>query len=157
MNTQVDHAVGSVRLARGTVAHSPDRARCAGSVAQLHFSAPAQPRSVALAREAARRYAGLPEPRGEDLALVVTELFSNAIRHSGLRETELVRMRLAREQRTIKVEVEDRGPGIDPRAARGARAPARRAEGGYGLHIVERLSRRWGVRAGGCVWAELAV
>ena len=93
---------------------------------------------------------GVPD-LGPDLALVVTELVANAIRHAG---TDVV-LRLVPLDRGVRLEVADGSTRpLRPRAA------SEDAEGGRGLLLVDALSTRYGVEAdqtGKRVWAELHV
>lgn len=84
-------------------------------------------------------------------SLVLSELVSNAVRHTGT-EVE-VRLQLA--DGRLKIEVHDEGGG------RPAVVPLeRRTIGGNGLDIVSRLSESWGVNpdanGGKSVWCVLA-
>ena len=82
--------------------------------------------------------------------MVVTELVSNAVRHTGKPLT----LRLQHRERRLIVEVTD-GDERQPRRLQ----PALLEEGHRGLFIVDKLSRRWGTRPtaeGKVVWAELA-
>jgi anti-sigma regulatory factor (Ser/Thr protein kinase) len=85
----------------------------------------------------------------DDLALVVTELVANAIRHAG---TEMT-VRLTALDGGVRLEVVDRSTRpLRPRAA------ALSDEGGRGLLLVDALSTRYGVegeREGKRVWVEL--
>lgn len=116
----------------------------------LAFRLPAVSDSIPLARREVDRLASeVDEEQLEVLRLLVSEMVSNSIRHAeGSRSVE-VRVRLGR--RSIRLEVEDRGPGFRPPRA----APS--ASGGWGLVIVDRLAQRWGVRSGPktTVWLEL--
>ena len=84
-----------------------------------------------------------------DLALVVTELVANAVRHAG---TDIT-VRLSRLGDGVRVEVTDGSTRpLRPRSATMA------DEGGRGLLLVDALSSRYGVeaeRTGKLVWAEL--
>ena len=84
-----------------------------------------------------------------DLALVVTELVANAVRHAG---TDIT-VRLSRLGDGVRVEVADGSTRpLRPRLVTLA------DEGGRGLLLVDALSTRYGVeaeRAGKLVWAEL--
>jgi len=92
----------------------------------------------------------------DDAQLLMSELVTNSVRHSGATATEGVVVRVELNRRMLRIEVED--PGRDgvvaPRAADG------QIGGGFGLNLVQALSERWGVErvaAGGTrVWAQLA-
>ena len=77
--------------------------------------------------------------RRGDLELVITEVVSNAVRHG----TPGGALLLAATPKTefLCVQVTDEGPGLVPRPG----AMASDENGGFGLFIVERLTRRWGV------------
>ncbi|WP_217142713.1 ATP-binding protein [Streptomyces sp. AC627_RSS907] len=99
-------------------------------------------RSVPLARRRAARLVtewGQPGVAG-DVALVVSELMTNALLHGSLRG-RLIRVRVSLGQRVLRVEVTD---------PRGERLPSPRAAGdaaeqfGRGLVLVGALAARWG-------------
>ena len=73
-----------------------------------------------------------------DAALVVTELFSNAVRHGPPGGHVLVGYCLWRDGARLVV-CDAGGPGT-PRLVRGCEL----AEGGRGLHVVDSLAARWG-------------
>jgi anti-sigma regulatory factor (Ser/Thr protein kinase) len=89
-----------------------------------------------------------------DGQLVASELVTNAVKHSGCRPEDrlLVDVRLLSDG--IEISVQD--PGLSKRTAN-PRPPGDFEPGGWGLQIVERLSRRWGTARpdGYRVWAEL--
>lgn len=82
----------------------------------------------------------VPDALAEDARLVVSELLSNAITHG----SGDVRLRLRRDDHELRIRVTD-----------DSTTPARRRRagasdlGGRGLHLVARLSLRWGVADGG--------
>ncbi|WP_030341414.1 ATP-binding protein [Streptomyces sp. NRRL S-1022] len=88
----------------------------------------------------------------EDVLLVVSELVTNACLHAEGPDE----LRLACDNKVIRLEVSDRGAGQPaPRTPHRAGRP-----GGHGMFIVQRLCLDWGVlRAPGTpgktVWAEL--
>ncbi|MEV8452790.1 ATP-binding protein [Streptomyces sp. NPDC052095] len=98
---------------------------------------------------------GVPFGTGlsDDVALVVSELTANAVLHGNVsgRDFEL---RLLALPDSVRVEVSDsRGERVPELGA-----PEPEAGSGYGLHLVEALSRAWGVRpriVGKTVWAEV--
>lgn len=110
--------------------------------------------------EARRALVGLqlPATTREDLALLVTELVTNALRHAGLSRDDRIGVSLTNGGRRARLAVHDQGPGFTPGLS-GSNEDAR-GPGGLGLTLVEALSNAWGVRTGadGCtVWCEVAV
>lgn len=122
---------------------------------EVLLALPAHPSVVGTAREAAEELRDLVSPDGLDhLQLVVSELVTNAIRHSDAGATDRIELRIAVLGGTILVEVRDPGPGF----ARPSGTPRPRgATGGFGLFLVDRLASKWGVSNDGRfrVWAEL--
>ncbi|QTD98952.1 ATP-binding protein [Streptomyces cyanogenus] len=88
----------------------------------------------------------------EDVLLVVSELVTNACLHAEGPDE----LRLACDNKVIRLEVSDRGTGQPaPRTPHRAGRP-----GGHGMFIVQRLCLDWGVlrspgTPGKTVWAEL--
>lgn len=83
----------------------------------------------------------------DDVELVVSELVGNALRHGRGRPV----LRLSGMVDRLRVEVLDESPALPVPRRCGA-------DGGWGLHLVERLTTAWGVSpfAGGkAVWCEL--
>jgi anti-sigma regulatory factor (Ser/Thr protein kinase) len=76
-----------------------------------------------------------------DVRLLVSELVTNSVRHSGVGPPESVGLDVAVDEETIRVEVRDRGRGFEPRP----REAGRTRPGGWGLYLVDRLADRWGV------------
>jgi anti-sigma regulatory factor (Ser/Thr protein kinase) len=104
------------------------------------FTVPPAPQAVAEARE---RVMALAEPfvdsaRLSDLRLVISEVITNAVRHGGDGDV-LVAVTPKRE--FLCVQVTDTGDGFAPRP----RAYAPEEDGGFGLFLIERLTRRWGL------------
>jgi anti-sigma regulatory factor (Ser/Thr protein kinase) len=115
----------------------------------------ARPESVA---EARRTLVGLPLPDDsrQELALLVSELVTNSIRHAGLAAGDPVDMHVSISEGRVRLAVHDCGPGFErPRPARNPLAV-----GGQGFALVDALTDAWGVDAdaAGCtVWCELPV
>ena len=89
----------------------------------------------------------------EDVRLLLTELITNALRHSGAEPGDEIGVTADVTDGTVRIEVHD--PGRD--GAPEVRAPGARG-GGYGLFLVDRLTSQWGVERqdGTTVWAELS-
>lgn len=93
---------------------------------------------------------------GSDLALMISELVTNSVRHAGMvSERDVIKVHAAVAPERTRIEVCDSGPGFEP-----GRPKVRNFEGGtgggLGLALLERLSADWGVAAEDdvCVWAE---
>ena len=88
-----------------------------------------------------------------DASLCVSELVTNAIIHAGLEPQQELRLEVTLNNSTLRVSVTDPGRGFQPPQ------PTADDDSGWGLYIVDRLSRRWGVdRTGGTkVWFEMPV
>jgi anti-sigma regulatory factor (Ser/Thr protein kinase) len=104
------------------------------------FTVVAEPQSVPHARE---RVVELAVPfvdgaRIPDLRLVISEVITNAVRHGG--EGDMV-VAVTPKQGFLCVQVTDTGDGFAPRP----RAFEPDDDGGFGLFLVERLTRRWGL------------
>lgn len=79
------------------------------------------------------------DDRRGDLRLVMTEVVTNAVRHGARGGT--LRIAATPKADFLCVQVTDDGPGLVPRPG----AMASDENGGFGLFIVEQLTRRWGV------------
>jgi len=92
----------------------------------------------------------------ETAQLLVSELVTNSVRHSGASAGESVVVRVQLTDSMVRLEVSD--PGCDGVIA--PRAPDLEGGGGFGLNVVRTCSERWGLEhfaAGGTrVWAQLA-
>jgi anti-sigma regulatory factor (Ser/Thr protein kinase) len=116
------------------------------------------PDAAAEARQAiAKLRADLDPPLMETLRLLVTELVSNSVRHT---KCDSLTLRVAVGKRAVLTEVTDDGPGFDAAAELEAeQLDGRSSDDGWGLFLVERLAREWGVNEDGPskrVWFELA-
>jgi serine/threonine-protein kinase RsbW len=86
--------------------------------------------------------------------LLVSELVTNSVRHAGSPVDAPVRVRADVSGGMVRLEVRDVGHG----APVVRRARDRLGGRGFGLHLVDLLSTRWGVSGdhGTQVWFELA-
>jgi anti-sigma regulatory factor (Ser/Thr protein kinase) len=120
----------------------------------VSFWVPGGTRAAGLARRSILSVeAGLPDSVRHRLALLLSELVTNAIQHGGAGEHETIQVRIASSYEKIRVEVFD--PGANAPGPRNRLEP----QGGYGLLLVDRLATGWGrehVDEGGSLaWFEL--
>ena len=111
---------------------------------------PRDPSAAAAARcELRETLAGrLPQRVLDDLALVVSELVTNAVMHG----QGGIRLRLQVDDENVRGEVVDAGGGFEHEL----RELGLFATSGRGLLIVDRLTTRWGVHEGTThVWFEM--
>jgi anti-sigma regulatory factor (Ser/Thr protein kinase) len=127
----------------------------ASGVDRLEASLPVGPAAPATARAALTRWLSgyVPLAVLENARLLASELVTNSIGHAHLSADSPLRIAVQLNRGALRVEVRDPGcPGvIAPRQA------DRVNGGGFGLHLVELLSTRWGVnRTGGThEWFEM--
>jgi anti-sigma regulatory factor (Ser/Thr protein kinase) len=119
------------------------------------------------ARVLVRTFTGLiPLPLVDDLAVIVSELATNVVHHSGLAPQDSFEIRMSMEPSLLRVEIRDEGLGQIREGEIGeASSPPERAnpeigslpEGGRGLELVEALSSRFSVKKidGTAAWAEI--
>lgn len=92
----------------------------------------------------------LPTELMQIIVLLASELVSNAVKHA---EAALIGLRFEVLPQHVRVEVADEGPGFEHASV------VRHLEeiGGWGLHLVDELSSRWGVveGRGARVWFEI--
>jgi anti-sigma regulatory factor (Ser/Thr protein kinase) len=122
----------------------------------VSFRVPGGKRAAGVARRSVlSAKAGMPGVIRHRVALLLSELVTNAIQHGGAGPHETIQVRLASTPKRVRVEVHDPG-------ARGA-TPRDRIEagGGYGLLLVDHLADGWGreeTAAGGSLaWFELSL
>jgi anti-sigma regulatory factor (Ser/Thr protein kinase) len=120
----------------------------------LTFAVPGGKRAAGMARRSVLSVkADLPHSIRHRLALLLSELVTNAIQHGGAGPHEMVHVKVASSSEKVRVEVFDPGSnGLGPRD---------RLEegGGYGLLLIDRLADGWGRGAtdtgGSLAWFEL--
>lgn len=89
-----------------------------------------------------------------DLALLLTEVVSNAVRHASKDPGDEIVIRLFANA-VVRVEVQDAGRGFEPLARL---RPEEGDASGWGLYLLDRIASAWGVErrpAGTVVWFEL--
>jgi anti-sigma regulatory factor (Ser/Thr protein kinase) len=93
---------------------------------------------------------GLPAAAVQRAVLVASELVTNAYKYG----QGMIELRVALPGDCIRIEVIDEGHGQVP----AVREQPADETGGWGLQIVDRVARQWGVFEGTThVWAELAL
>jgi anti-sigma regulatory factor (Ser/Thr protein kinase) len=131
-------------------------ARGASSPTRVELTLERNVQAPALARAAIAEHCealGLDGSLKQSLILLVSEVVSNAVRHSAADPKAPVELYATFGETAIRVTVTDAGDGFTPRP----RDPAR-AHDGYGLYLLEKVAERWGVESRGDtkVWFELA-
>jgi anti-sigma regulatory factor (Ser/Thr protein kinase) len=113
-------------------------------------------RAPALARTAVRgvcRDLDLDPSLAQILLLLVSEVVTNALLHSGAPADAPVVLAVNASDEVVQIAVTDGGDGFTPK-----RPDATQLGRGYGLYLLDRVASRWGVdRLGGTrVWFELS-
>jgi anti-sigma regulatory factor (Ser/Thr protein kinase) len=119
--------------------------------AALSVDIPCDPRAPARARRAIEQLDASLEPEVlSDVKLLVSELITNSVKYGGDGEVTLT-VDVPSSKR-VRVEVVDQGVGFVPVA----RDRPVTDVGGWGLHLVQTLTNRWGVHEGSThVWFEI--
>jgi anti-sigma regulatory factor (Ser/Thr protein kinase) len=116
-----------------------------------------EPEAAAVARrDLARLGRDLDAVELEIVALLMTELIANSVRHAGAGAGGYLRLDIAIGPEWVRVEVRDRGPGFVP----APREPSAEIGLHWGMHLVAQLADRWQVVAANgtgetLVWFEL--
>ena len=89
----------------------------------------------------------------ETIALLVTEMIANSVKHSGTQVGAGVRLDVKMTKTLVRVEVRDRGSGFVPKPRNGD-SPL---ESHWGLYLIAEMADRWHVEADPTtlVWFEL--
>ncbi len=120
---------------------------------RFETSLPAVPASVPQARRVLEPLEGeVEEIAYRNALLLTTELVTNVVRHVGAGDVQLS---FQREDGLLRISVTDQGQGFEP----GPVPKAKERESGWGLHLLQKASTRWGtIHDGGfTVWFELQV
>jgi anti-sigma regulatory factor (Ser/Thr protein kinase) len=131
-------------------------ARGATSAARVELALERNVQAPALARTAIAVRCdelGVDGSLAQSLILLVSEVVSNAVRHSAADPNAPIELLATFGEQTIRVTVTDAGEGFTPRP----RDPTRTHDG-YGLYLLEKVAKHWGVESRGDtkVWFELA-
>jgi anti-sigma regulatory factor (Ser/Thr protein kinase) len=95
-------------------------------------------------------HAALDPAVAPDVKLLVSELVSNSVKYG--RDGQVRLILTSEGPQHVHVEVVDQGVGFVP----AVRDRPKTEPGGWGLHMVEALTERWGVREGSThVWFEI--
>lgn len=115
---------------------------------------PSEPASVAEARHALEPLEPTVDPDTiRTLELLVSELVTNSVRHGRGDGGGAIELVVSASPERVRVEVADSGPGFSARP----RAEGQDPGSGWGLHLVEALSNRWGTErdARMRIWFEI--
>ena len=128
----------------------------AGTAIRASLSVPGRPEQVHAARVFTSETLGGEHPCEPVAVLLVSEVVTNSVLHSDSRlPGGMVTVTVTGTAGTARVEVRDAGgPTLPSLKAAGDVM----AEGGHGLHLVDRLAARWGYHcaaAGLVTWFEV--
>ncbi len=115
---------------------------------------PHDPSSVPRARRAVDGLeTALDDETVATVRLLVSELVTNSVRHGSPDQAGEIELSVAASPETVRVEVADSGPGFATRP----RFEGQDEGSGWGLHLLDALSDRWGTERNGHmrVWFEL--
>ena len=120
----------------------------------LYLCLPCDVTAPARARRALRDLAELAELH-EDVALIVSELVTNAVVHSGGSAHDSIFVALTRDDHRVRIDVDDPGYSRGVPTPRAVGHPSNSS----GLRLVQRAATRWGTQGAPRrrVWAELAM
>ena len=118
--------------------------------ADLSVDLPRTPEAPYLARRALDELDGRVEPSVlPDVRLLVSELVTNSVKYGG---EGPVRLEIEASGDRLRAEIIDQGVGFTPVA----RNDDLDKVGGWGLHLVEQLTSKWGTHEGSThVWFEI--
>ena len=118
---------------------------------------PGEAASVRQARDFVRAILGVGWPGLDDVLLMVSEIASNAVRHTASGDGSWFDLTVTASEYAARVEIADRGSSSEPRIPDQS-SEAGALTGGRGLRIVDALADRWGARGdelGRVVWFEV--
>jgi anti-sigma regulatory factor (Ser/Thr protein kinase) len=117
---------------------------------ELNVELDRNPQAPAHARRALEDLEGRVDPKLlPDVRLLVSELITNSVKYGG---EGPVRLEVRASEGRLRAEIIDQGVGFTPKA----RGRDLDQVGGWGLHLVEHLTDRWGTHEGSThVWFEI--
>jgi serine/threonine-protein kinase RsbW len=124
--------------------------------AKLSLALPGAPETTTVARQATRALEALCyRPCGEELALLTSEVVTNAVKHGPVPAENSVWLEALVFDDVVRVEIRDRGAGFEPPTPG---PPGESRPSGWGLFLVDELASRWGVESlpSSTVWFEVA-
>jgi anti-sigma regulatory factor (Ser/Thr protein kinase) len=118
--------------------------------ANLSVELPRTPQAAYMARRALDDLEGALDPAVlPDVRLLVSELITNSVKYGG---EGPVRLEVQASGQSVRAEIIDQGVGFTPKVRDGDLDRV----GGWGLHLTERLTSRWGTYEGSThVWFEI--
>ena len=118
--------------------------------ATLSVELPRTTQAPHLARRALDDLSGSLDPAVlPDVRLLVSELISNSVKYGG---EGPVRLEVQSSGHSVRAEIIDQGAGFTPKR----RNDDLEKVGGWGLHLTEQLTSRWGTYEGSThVWFEI--
>jgi anti-sigma regulatory factor (Ser/Thr protein kinase) len=116
----------------------------------LSVELPRSPQAPSLARRALADLDGRLDPKVlPDVRLLVSELITNSVKYGG---EGPVRLEVQASGEAVRAEIIDQGVGFTPKVRDGDLDRV----GGWGLHLTEHLTSRWGTYEGSThVWFEI--
>ena len=125
---------------------------------KLELYLPASEAAIRQARAVVDRLEALDAQQDARFAvrLLVSELFTNAVKYGSRREGARVRLMVAVSDAYLRVEIGDRGRGF---AEQRTTMPDAESESGRGLAFLDALADRWGIVSDTetCVWFEIDI
>ncbi len=120
------------------------------------FTVPVEPSAPTVVRHRVRSFDRLADGMRPDFELLLTEIVSNVVRHSGLGPSDDMKIRVQLEPGRCRADVTD-PVATSPVPKAPPHPPQDEASSGYGLYLVDRIASRWGahVNDGTTVWFEL--
>jgi anti-sigma regulatory factor (Ser/Thr protein kinase) len=118
--------------------------------ATVSVELPRNARAAFLARRALDDLEGTLDPDVlPDVRLLVSELITNSVKYGG---DGPVRLEVQASEESVRAEIIDQGMGFTPKVRDGDLDRV----GGWGLHLTEHLTSRWGTYEGSThVWFEI--